>query len=224
MKLDEKNILFEDNHLLIVNKWAGLLSQGDKTGDASLIDMAKAYIKIKYDKPGEVFLGLPHRLDRPTSGAIICCRTSKALTRMTGLFNAREVEKVYHVLSESRPAADSGQIESYIRKNSQLNKVTHAMKPFEGAKKAVLDYRYSGPNREGYHLTEVTLHTGRPHQIRVQMRALGCPVLGDIKYNDTQPLPDQSIGLHARLLKFIHPVRKTPLHIVAPYPEKDWWR
>ena len=220
----EKNILFEDNHLLIVNKWPGLLSQSDKTGDASLIDLAKAYIKKKYNKSGEVYLGIPHRLDRPVSGAIICCRTSKALERMNALIKKREIEKKYHVLSSFQPMEMEGKLISYLKKDSRNNTVVSSQNEKAGYKKAILSYKYLKRTSLSYHLLEVILETGRSHQIRVQLRDMGCPILGDMKYFKQAPLEDKSIGLHAYSLKFVHPVRKTELFLTAPYPAKAWWK
>ncbi len=220
----ESRILYEDNHLLVINKWSGLLSQGDRTGDLSLIDLAKEYIKHKYKKPGDVFLGLPHRLDRPTSGAIICCRTSKALNRVNEIIRKGKLDKVYHVLCVAEPQEHAGSIVSYLRKNSKTNKVQHSFRKFEGAKEAILSYKYLCSTAQGHHLMEVALETGRPHQIRVQMKAIGCPVLGDLRYSNQMALPDKSIGLHAYQLKFVHPVQKIPIIITAPYPDKAWWK
>ena len=173
LKKFEKNILFEDNHLLILNKWPGLLSQSDRTGDVSLIDLAKAYIKKKYDKPGEVFLGIPHRLDRPVSGAIICCRTSKALERMNALIKKREIEKKYHVLSSFQPKEMEGKLISYLKKDSRNNTVVSSQNEKVGYKKAILSYKYLKRTSLSYHLLEVILETGRSHQIRVTIEGYG---------------------------------------------------
>lgn len=223
-KLIKDNILFEDNHLLIINKWPGLLSQGDKSGDLSAVEMVKAYIKEQYNKPGEVFLGLAHRLDRPVSGALMCCRTSKSLTRVNEMIRTRSIRKVYHALCLERPEKESGQIISYLKKDSNKNKVSCRPTPFTGAKEAKLNYNYIGETKNAYHLIEVELETGRPHQIRVQLNSIGCPILGDMKYYRQAPLPDKSIALHARLLNFIHPVKKTEIEVIAKYPDSAWWR
>ncbi|MBT8232291.1 MAG: RluA family pseudouridine synthase [Saprospiraceae bacterium] len=221
--MDKNDVLYEDNHLLIINKKAGQLSQGDKTKDDSLLELGKAYIKKHYNKPGDVFLGLPHRLDRPVSGAIILCRTSKALTRMNKLIADRELVKVYHALVLKKPKDQQGRLESYLRKNRVKNKVDSFNSPQKDAKKAILTYQFLKQIGK-YFLIEIKLETGRPHQIRVQLNDMGCPILGDLKYFNQSPLSDKSIGLHARELSFIHPVKKNPINIIAPYPTTIYWR
>ncbi len=216
-------VLFEDNHLLIVNKPAGILSQGDNTGDKSIINIAKEYIKVKYKKPGDVFLGLAHRLDRPVSGAIILCRTSKSLTRVTELFKERAVTKIYHAVVMDRPQVHSERVVSYIKKDTRKNKAIVSKKPFEGAKKAILSYQQIG-DASGYALLEVTLETGRTHQIRAQLSSIKLPILGDLKYRPQTPLEDKSIALHCHSMEFIHPVKKEPLRVTAAYPNKPWWQ
>lgn len=216
-------ILFEDNHLLVINKLAGELVQGDKTGDPSLIDVIKAFIKVRDKKPGNVYLGAPHRLDRPTSGIVVFTKTSKALSRMNDLFRRKEVEKIYWAITSSKPRSNSGRLEGWMKKNEKQNKsyVIHAEK--EGYKRAVLTYQLlsSGDN---YHLIEVILETGRHHQIRAQLADLGCIIKGDLKYGAQRSNPDGSIGLHARSISFIHPVTKTSLEIVASVPNDNLWR
>lgn len=222
MKLATQHILHEDNHLLIVNKPAGILSQGDQTGDSSIIDIGKAYIKEAYSKPGAVFLGLPHRLDRPVSGLIILCKTSKALTRMTELFRDRSISKIYHAIVLGKPPADSERLISYLKKDTDRRRALHSPVAKEGYKEAILSYSLI-KSMSQLSLLEVTLETGRPHQIRAQLSAIGSPILGDLKYHQQDPLADKSIGLHAREVRFIHPVKKTELKITAPYPSQVWW-
>ncbi len=217
------SIIFEDNHLLIVNKQAGILSQRDHTGDDSLVDLLKSYMKVKYNKPGNVYLGLAHRLDRPVSGAIICCKTSKSLTRINKMIKQRQIEKIYHALCLNAPDNKSGQVESYLIKDTVKNFVTGFVNPKEGAKKAILNYQYLQKSNQGHHLLEVILQTGRPHQIRVQLNSISCPILGDVKYKKQKPLPDKSIALHARQLSFEHPVTKEKIKIIADYPKQMWW-
>jgi len=215
-------ILFEDNHLLVVNKPAGVLVQGDKTGDTPLVEMGKRYIKEKYDKPGAVFLGVVHRLDRPVSGATVLARTSKALSRMNRLFQSREVEKKYWAVSHKAPPAPEGKLVHWLEKDSRRNVTQAYQQERAGAKRAELDYRMLA-QKLGMCLLEVYPLTGRPHQIRVQLAAMGCPIAGDLKYGFPAAHPDQNISLHARQLSFIHPVRKEPLVIEAPLPEKAYW-
>lgn len=222
-KIDSRDILYEDNHLLIINKRAGVLSQGDKTGDESIIDLCKQYIKLAYNKPGNVYLGLPHRLDRPVSGAIITCRTSKSLERVNRMIKKRDIRKIYHALCLNAPPNPTGTIESYLKKDRNINKVFSFDTEIEGSKKAVLHYRYLQKTRNNHHLIEVELQTGRPHQIRVQLNSIGCPILGDFKYKKQQALSDRSIALHARLLEFKHPVGGKVIMITAPYPSRYWW-
>jgi 23S rRNA pseudouridine1911/1915/1917 synthase len=219
----EGRILFEDNHLLVLNKKAGWLSQGDKTGDPSLIDYVKSYIKHKYDKPGNVFLGLPHRLDRPVSGAIITCKTSKALTRVNKMLQKGSLDKRYHALVLNAPPESSGRIVSFLKKDHSKNRVSNHKKEVPGSKKAVLDYEYIQRVSDRVHLLELRLYTGRPHQIRVQLASIGCPIIGDIKYARQNALPDKSIALHSREILLTHPVSKEELRLTAPYPEKKWW-
>jgi len=176
------SVLFEDNHLLIVSKPAGMLSQGDKTGDKSLLDQTKLYVKNKYKKPGAVFLGLPHRLDRPVSGAIVLCRTSKALKRMSDLIQKRELQKTYLAISQNQPPDQAQKLLAYIKKNKEKNRAIIADSPFEGAKEAILNYKYLGQAKNRY-LLRIQLITGRPHQIRAQLNFIDCPILGDLKYH-----------------------------------------
>ena len=215
-------VLFEDNHLLVVSKAAGLLSQGDSTRDKSLVDHAKSYIKTKYDKPGKVFLGLPHRLDRPVSGIIILCRTSKALSRISEMIKKREISKHYLAVTKTAPVKPSGKLVSFIKKDSVKNRAIISDKAFEGAKEAILNYKQLGTYKDKV-LLRIELITGRPHQIRAQLNMIGSPIIGDIKYSKQTPLPDKSIALHAHQLKFMHPVTKEWLQLTAPLPKKEWW-
>ena len=215
-------VIYEDNHLLIVNKASGLLVQGDKTGDKTLSDWAKAYIKEKYEKPGDVFLGVPHRLDRPVSGLVILCRTSKALERMSQIFRDRKINKTYWAIVKRRPPESKAKLTHWLIKDTQKNFVTAYDRPKDGAQKAELNYRTLGKLNDHW-LVEVNPITGRPHQIRVQLAAIGCPIRGDIKYGFSKPNPDASINLHARRVYFVHPVKKEPFRFVAALPNQQFW-
>lgn len=215
-------IVYEDNHLLIVNKPAGLLVQGDQTGDVTLGDLAKAYIKEKYEKPGEVFLGIPHRLDRPVSGLVVLARTSKALERMTKIFRLREIQKTYWAIVKRRPKDVEGKLTHWLQKDSSKNKTKAFDRAMEHAQKAELRYRTLGKLNDHW-LLEIEPITGRPHQIRVQLATMGCPIRGDLKYGFPNPNPDKSISLHARRLYFTHPVKKEPLVCTAGVPESQFW-
>ena len=218
-------VLFEDNHLIAINKPAGYLSQGDETGDATAMDLVREYIKLRYDKPGEVYLGSIHRLDRPVSGVLLFARTSKALSRMTQLFRDRKVTKTYWAIVAEQPNPIEGRLTGFIYKDAKknLSKVLPKANSnrHQGAKQAVLDYRLLG--RIGSNvLLQVQPITGRPHQIRVQLaQQLGCPIRGDLKYGFRQPNEDGNINLHSRSLEFLHPVRKEQVRIVAAVPEED---
>jgi 23S rRNA pseudouridine1911/1915/1917 synthase len=216
-------ILFEDNHLLIVNKPAGVLVQGDATGDTPLVEWGKDYIKQKYQKPGAVFLGVVHRLDRPVSGIVVLARTSKALERMNALFQQREMTKIYWALVSKMPRQKSGTLMHWLRKDEVKNKTTAFLSERSDAQRSELSYRWLQTNNN-LHLIEVTPITGRPHQIRVQLASMGCPIIGDLKYGFPSPLSDASIALHARQLSFQHPVRKEMVALEAPLPENDVWR
>lgn len=220
--MQKLDILFEDNHLLVVNKQGGMLVQGDKTGDEPLLDAGKRYIKEKYNKPGAVFLGVVHRLDRPVSGVTVLARTSKALSRMNRLFQTREVEKTYWAVSHIAPPSAEAKLVHWLQKDSRRNVTQAFTKEREGAKRAELSYRLLSQKKDQY-LVEVLPLTGRPHQIRVQLASMGCPIAGDLKYGFPTPHPDQNISLHARRLSFVHPVRKEPLEIIAPLPDKPYW-
>lgn len=215
-------ILYEDNHLLVVNKPAGSLVQGDRTGDLPLVEVCRQYIKEKYDKPGAVFLGVVHRLDRPVSGVLVFARTSKALDRMNKLFRNRSVRKIYWALVSHKPLLPEGQLVHWLRKDTVKNITTAYSKEVTGSKRAELRYKLLHKEAGGY-LLEVEPLTGRSHQIRVQLAELGCPIQGDIKYGYPHPNTDGNISLHARRLTFVHPVRKETLNLVADLPRQKSW-
>jgi 23S rRNA pseudouridine1911/1915/1917 synthase len=216
-KLD---ILFEDNHLIVVNKRAGDIVQGDKTGDAPLSDFVKAYIKEKYKKPGDVFLGTVHRLDRPTSGIILFARTSKALTRMNNLFRDKKIQKTYWAVTEKAPSPPQGKLTDWLKKNEKQNK-SYITKTGDG-KEAELAYKVLG-HSDRYHLVEVYPSTGRHHQIRAQLANAAAIIKGDLKYGAKRSNKDASIHLHARKLEFLHPVKKEAISIIAPPPKDPIW-
>lgn len=216
------NVVYEDNHLIVINKPAGILVQGDSTGDKPLVDYVKDYIKEKYNKPGAVFLGVVHRIDRPVSGLVIFARTSKALERMNKLFLDRKIQKTYWAITKQKTRPESGKLVHWLIKDPEKNVTRAYEEEVESAKKAELNYRYIGTlNR--HHLIEVKPITGRPHQIRVQLSTVGSPIRGDIKYGFKQPNPDASIHLHARKLYFNHPVKKEPLELIAGVPQTEFW-
>ena len=212
-------ILYEDNHLIAVNKAPGEIVQGDKTGDKPLSDTLKEYIKLKYNKPGEVFLGVPHRLDRPTSGVVLFARTSKALVRLNEMFKDHDaMRKTYWAIVQGAPKQLEARLENYLIRNEPQNKSYIAKPGAKDAKLAVLTYR-TLTRGDHYSLLEVELLTGRHHQIRCQLAAIGCPIKGDLKYGAKRSNPDGSISLHARQITFVHPVRKEQLTITAPVPD-----
>jgi len=215
-------VLYEDNHLLIVNKAAGVLVQGDETGDVPLVELCKKYIKEKYSKPGEVFLGVVHRLDRPVSGVVVFARTSKALERMNELFRDRQTKKIYWAVVKNKPKEESGTLVHWLVKNEKNNKVTAFAKENKEGQRSELNYRLL-KNQSGFYLLEVNPITGRPHQIRVQLASMGCVIVGDVKYGYDSPNSDKSICLHARRLAFIHPVKKENISIEAPLPKNEVW-
>lgn len=213
-------ILFEDNHLLIINKRVGDLVQGDQTGDNPLSEICKDYIKKKYNKPGAVFLGVVHRLDRPTSGIVVFAKTSKALTRMNELFKNRETQKTYWAVVKNTPPKPSDDLIHFLKKNSKTNTAKVYVKEVDESKKAHLKYEVIIKSDQ-YQLLEITLFTGRHHQIRAQLAHIGCPIKGDLKYGFDRSNPDGGINLHARKLSFIHPVTLEKLNINAPCPTSD---
>ena len=215
-------VLYEDNHLLIVNKAAGVLVQGDHTKDKPLVELCKDYIKKKYNKPGDVFLGLVHRLDRPVSGIVVLAKTSKALERMNKLFHDRKVQKTYWAITKRRPHHDQGTLINWLKKDGTKNMVTAYKVETEGALKAELSFKSIGKLNDHF-LLEIKPKTGRPHQIRAQLGAIICPIKGDLKYGFKTPNADKSINLHARKLYFQHPIKKEPIEITAPVPETDFW-
>ncbi|MBC8510315.1 MAG: RluA family pseudouridine synthase [Cryomorphaceae bacterium] len=213
-------VLYEDNHIIAINKKSGDIVQGDKTGDAPLSDFVKAYIKKKYNKPGEVFLGTIHRLDRPTSGVVLYARTSKALTRMNEQFREKKVQKTYWAVVDNAPANTSGTLENYLLKNQKQNK-SYVTKESDG-KHAILDFKMLKKLDNFYHL-EIKPKTGRHHQIRVQLAHIGCIIKGDLKYGAKRSNKDASIHLLAQKLEFLHPVKKELITIVAPAPKDSVW-
>lgn len=216
-------VLFEDNHIIIVNKRTSDLVQGDSTGDEPLDDIVREYIREKYKKPGDVFLGVVHRLDRPVSGCVVYARTSKALSRLSELFRTREVKKCYWAIVSDRPPAEEGELRSYLKKNEAQNKTFVYDTEVRGSKEASLTYRILGRSSR-YYLLEVDLHTGRHHQIRAQLSAAGCPIKGDLKYGSKRSNEGGGISLHARRISFIHPVKKEEVNVEAPLPKDDVWR
>ena len=217
-------VLYEDNHIIAVNKTCNEIVQGDKTGDTPLSETVKAYIKLKYNKPGEVFLGVTHRLDRPTSGVVLFARTSKALTRLNEMFQSHEqIKKTYWALVQGCPKQPEARLENWLARNEAQNKSYIAKPGAKDAKQAILSYKTLAKG-EHYTLLEVNLETGRHHQIRCQLAAIGCPVKGDLKYGAKRSNPDGGICLHARQIAFIHPVSKEPICITAPVPEDSLWQ
>jgi 23S rRNA pseudouridine1911/1915/1917 synthase len=217
------DVLYEDNHLIAVNKHSGDIVQGDKTGDLPLSELVKRYIARKYNKPGEVFLGVVHRLDRPVSGVVLFARTSKALARLNEMMKERRVEKTYWAITHGRPDPAEGTLTDYLRRNEKQNKSFVTKDINRSAKQAVLDYRLLGMG-DRYAFLEVKLHTGRHHQIRAQLAHAGWVIRGDLKYGAPRSNPDGSIHLHSRSMQFTHPVQGTPVSIIAPTPEDPLWK
>jgi len=215
-------ILFEDNHLIIVNKQSGDIVQGDKTGDTPLSDIVKQYIKDKYNKPGNVFLGVVHRLDRPTTGIIVFAKTSKALERFNKMLRDKTVNKTYWAVVKNKPKKDIDTLIGFLKKNPKNNKSTSYSSEIEGSKKSILHYN-TLKSLDNYHLLEVDLETGRHHQIRCQLASIGSPIKGDLKYGFDRSNKDASIHLHARKIEFIHPVTKEKISIIAPTPNEVIW-
>ena len=221
MRINDR-ILFEDNHLIVVNKLPSEIVQGDKTGDVCLLDDVKAYIKETKNKPGEVFAGLVHRIDRPVSGAVLFARTSKALSRMTTTIKERNFQKTYLAIVKNRPPKDADELNNYLVKNETQNKSYVVKEGTKGAKLATLRYRVIGRS-ENFYLLEIDLLTGRHHQIRCQLANIGCPIKGDLKYGYPRSNPDASICLHSYQVSFEHPTLKTNVTVTAPMPSGMPW-
>ena len=216
-------VLYEDNHVIIVYKESGEIVQGDKTGDTPLSETVKDYIKEKYNKPGNVFLGVTHRLDRPVAGIVIFARTSKALARLNDMFRNGDIHKTYWAIVHDKPRLPQGTLTNWLTRNEKQNKSYAYDHEVPGAKKAVLKYKLLASSIN-YHLLEVHLLTGRHHQIRCQLAAMGCPIKGDLKYGARRSNPDASISLLSHEVSFIHPVSKQPIHIIAPLPDDKLWK
>ena len=215
-------ILHEDNHIIVINKRVGDLVQGDKTGDKPLSEIVKEYIKEKYNKPGEVFLGVVHRLDRPTTGIVVFAKTSKALTRLNELFSKRETQKTYWAVVKNKPPKSEDTLVHYLKRNEKSKSSKAHIKEVPDSKRASLDYKII-KELNNYFALEINLHTGRHHQIRSQLAAIGCPIKGDLKYGFDRSNPDGGIHLHAQKLAFIHPVSKEELVLLAPTPNEVIW-
>jgi 23S rRNA pseudouridine1911/1915/1917 synthase len=220
MQQAELKILYEDNHIIAINKPAGALVQGDKTGDSPISDAVKLYIKEKYDKPGDVYLGVTHRIDRPVSGVLLYARTSKALTRLNEMFRTKEIQKTYWAVVQNKPPKDEDHLVHWLKKNEAKNMSYASLTETKGSLKCELDYKWIGSS-DNYYLLEINPHTGRHHQIRVQLSTIGCPIKGDVKYGARRGNKDASIHLHARKIEFIHPVKLTPVSITAEVPQND---
>jgi 23S rRNA pseudouridine1911/1915/1917 synthase len=219
---DNLKILFEDNHIIIVNKRSGDITQGDKTGDKPLSDVVKEYIKVKYNKAGNVFLGVVHRLDRPTSGVIIFARTSKSLERLNKMLRDKNISKTYWAIVKDHPKKEKDTLINYLKKNPQNNKSSVYPKEITDSKKAILHYQLI-KKLDNYSLLEIDLETGRHHQIRAQLASIGFPIKGDLKYGFNRSNKDGSIHLHARKIVFIHPVTKDEVSVIAPTPDEVIW-
>ncbi|MFN7013448.1 MAG: RluA family pseudouridine synthase [Bacteroidia bacterium] len=222
MKLTEADILFEDNHLIVVNKKPSQIVQGDKSGDKPLNELVKDFLKEKYNKPGNVFAGVVHRLDRPVSGVVVFAKTSKALSRLNELFKTRVVTKTYWAVVKNKPPQEEGHLLHFMIKNEAKNMSKAFKEPRERALKAELDYKVLASS-DNYYLLEVTPLTGRHHQIRVQLSSIGCPIKGDLKYGFDRSNKDASIHLHARKLSFIHPVKNEKIEVIATPPYDALW-
>ncbi|HEY9183808.1 MAG TPA: RNA pseudouridine synthase [Salegentibacter sp.] len=219
---DNLQVLYEDNHLIVVNKRPGDIVQGDKTGDKPLSEVVKSYLKEKYNKPGNVYLGVVHRLDRPTSGIIIFAKTSKALPRLNKLFQKKEAKKTYWAIVKNAPPKNTDILIHFLKRNPKQNKSYAHIREVPDSKKAILEYRVL-KKLNNYYLLEVDLQTGRHHQIRSQLSAIGCPIKGDLKYGFDRSNKDAGIHLHARKLSFVHPVKKEEILLVAPPPDEVLW-
>ena len=216
-------VIYEDNHIIVVAKHSGEIVQGDKSGDRPLTEDVKAYLKEKYAKPGLVFLGVVHRLDRPVSGLVVFARTSKALSRLNEMFRNGSIHKTYWALVQTPPPAEEGELIHWLTRNERQNKSYAYRNEVPGSKKAVLRYRVIGQT-DRYTLLEIQLLTGRHHQIRCQLAAMGCPIRGDLKYGAPRSTPDGSISLLARRIEFVHPVSKEIIRLEAPLPEDSLWQ
>ncbi len=217
-----KRILYQDNHLIIVNKLPSEIVQGDKTGDTPLSEIVKSYIKEEYNKPGNVFTGVIHRIDRPTSGVIIFAKTSKALSRMNELIKIRGLKKTYWAIVKNKPKSNEGELKHYLVRNSKKNKSFAHNNSVPESKEAVLNYKLIGSS-DNYYLLEIDLKTGRHHQIRAQLAAIGCPIKGDLKYGFARSNKDASISLHAYSVEFMHPIKKENIKVIAPPPANSLW-
>ena len=213
--MDGSRIIYEDNHLLLINKLAGELVQGDKSGDICIIDELKTFLKERDKKPGNVFCGLVHRIDRPVSGVVVFAKTSKALSRMNELVKNRAIEKTYWAVTKNRPTPPEGELRDWLIKNEKLNKSFVVASGTNNAKEAVLQYKVIGKSDGGYYLSEINLKTGRHHQIRCQLANIGCPIKGDLKYGAARPNGDGSISLHSRSVRFEHPVSHKTIYVEA---------
>lgn len=216
-------VLYEDNHIIIVNKEVGEIVQGDKTGDKPLSEIVKEYLKEKYNKPGNVFCGVIHRLDRPTSGIVMFAKTSKALSRLNEMFRNDEVTKTYWALVKNMPKKSEDTLVHYLVKNERTNKSAAFDFEKKGTKKSILHYKLVSKS-DNYYLLEIDLETGRHHQIRTQLSKIGSPIKGDLKYGADRSNPDGGISLHARSISFIHPVSKNKINVVAPVPVDSLWK
>jgi 23S rRNA pseudouridine1911/1915/1917 synthase len=217
------SVVYEDNHLIIVNKASGVLVQGDETGDTPLSELVKGYLKEKYNKPGNVFAGVIHRLDRPVTGLVALAKTSKALERMNEMFRDKTIQKTYWAVVKNKPAKETGKLVHWLVKDKNKNLTTAHAKEVKDGLKSELDYKLISSS-SGFYLLEVNPLTGRPHQIRVQLASMGCPIWGDVKYGAPEGNKDGSIHLHARKLQFIHPVKKEPLTVEGGLPENTIWK
>lgn len=215
-------VVYEDNHIIVVNKTASEIVQGDKTGDTPLSEMVQLYLKEKYNKPGNVFIGVPHRLDRPVSGLVVLAKTSKALARLNDMFRNGDVKKTYWAIVKDRPKELEGELQHWLVRNEKQNKSYAYDKEVKNSKKAILCYKLIA-HSVNYHLLEVDLKTGRHHQIRCQLAKMGCPIKGDLKYGSPRSNLDGSICLHARRVRFIHPVSKQEIDLTAPLPQGNLW-
>jgi len=216
-------VLYEDNHIIIVSKLSGEIVQGDKTGDVPLSDIVAAYLKEKYSKPGNVFVGVPHRLDRPVSGLVVLAKTSKALSRLNEMFRVGSVDKRYLAIVKNRPKQPEGRLENWLVRNEKQNRSYAYDKEVPGSKQAILNYKLVASS-VNYHLLEIELLTGRHHQIRCQLAKMGCPIKGDLKYGAERSNPDGSISLHAFHVTFEHPVSHEMIDVKAPLPEDSLWQ